>query len=355
MTSPTPDEAAEANAYRHQFFWGALPMGFVEATGSDAVRFVDNFTTASVSGFAVGGGGESFFTDGRGWVIALATILRTDSGLLVCTPPGLAATLCEHLEHYHIREKVDLRDASAEIACLLVTGPAAKAGLSDGGKIPPPQDAATADPSLKTGMESFSCGPLGPLCEQPLPTVGAGHLTTSLGGIEVRIVCTLGQGADGYWILVARDRLHELAVKLTDAGLPQVDETTLETLRIEARYPSVADILAKTLPQELGRDARAISFTKGCYLGQETVARLDAMGHVNRRLVLLAIDAAAPLAVPVPILQGDTEVGIVTSASHAPNSGGLAGLGLVQVKALASDQLTVGGKAARVVAEEDVR
>ena len=85
------------------------------------------------------------------------------------------------------------------------------------------------------------------------------------------------------------------------------------------------------------------------------VARLDAMGHVNRRLVLLAIDAAAPLAVPVPILQGDTEVGIVTSASHAPNSGGLAGLGLVQVKALASDQLTAGGKAARVVAEEDVR
>ena len=114
------------------------------------------------------------------------------------------------------------------------------------------------------------------------------HETVDLGSGVARIVRRVGQGADGYWILAASTVAAVLAERLTAAAVPRVAEADLERLRLEARYPTAADIPPKTLPQELGRDARAISFTKGCYLGQETVARLDSLGHVNRRLMLLA-------------------------------------------------------------------
>jgi folate-binding protein YgfZ len=298
--------------------WAPWPLGLVEASGGDAVRFVDNFTTAAVSALAVGGGSEAFFTDARGQVLTLATILRTEAGLLVLTPPGLAATLRDHLEHYHIREAVELRDASADVAAFLVAGPEAAAAVE----------------------RLAGCTP---------PVEPLAHQTVELGGGVVRIVRTVGQGADGYWILAASATAATVATLLDDAPVPRVDEAELEPLRLEARYPAAADIPPKTLPQELGRDARAISFTKGCYLGQETVARLDALGHVNRRLVLLAIDAPAPPAVPATVTLDGADVGLITSASRSPLTGGPMGLGLVQVKALAAGDLRVAGAPARVV------
>jgi len=95
--------------------------------------------------------------------------------------------------------------------------------------------------------------------------------------------------------------------------------------------PHPVDIRDKTLPQELGRDRRAISFTKGCYLGQETVARLDALGHVNRRLAVVVI--AGPVAPDADVLCGSEAWGRVTSAAIAPHLGGTVALGLLAARA----------------------
>ena len=309
---------AAAPAVRQAAAWAPLPIGLVEATGGDAVRFVDNFTTAAVSPLPVGGGSEAFFTDAKGQVLTLATILRTDTGLLVSTPPGLATTLRDHLEHYHIREAVALRDASADIAAFLVAGPHAAAALERLGGSGAPRETLA-------------------------------HAMVSLGGIVARIVRVAGQGADGYWILAPATCATAIADLLADA-LPRADDGDLEALRLEARYPTAADIPPRTLPQELGRDASAISFTKGCYLGQETVARLDALGHVNRRLVLLAIDAPEPPPVPATVTLDGADVGLVTSVARSPRAGGPVGLGLVQVKALAVGELRVAGSVALVAA-----
>lgn len=317
MREPREIPVAGASFVRAAAAWAPWPFGLLEASGDDAVRFVDNFTTAAVSALAGGSGSEAFFTDARGQVLALATILRAETGLLVVTPPGLAATLRGHLEHYHIREAVELRDASADTAAFLVAGPQAAAVVE---------------------RLSGSAAPVDPFA----------HRTVSLGGAGARIVRVAGQGADGYWILVATAAAAAVADLLANA-LPRADDGDLEALRLEARYPVAADIPAKTLPQELGRDARAISFTKGCYLGQETVARLDALGHVNRRLVLLAIAAPGPPAVPATVTFDGVDVGLITSAAHSSIAGGPVGLGLVQVKALAAGDLRVAGAAARVV------
>jgi folate-binding protein YgfZ len=298
--------------------WAPLALGLVEATGADAVRFVDNFATAAVSRIAAGGGSEAFFTDARGQVLALATILRSETALLIVTPPGLATTLRDHLEHYHIREAVEVRDVSAEFAAFLVVGPTAAAAVE---------------------RLSGSAPPVAPLV----------HAPAAIGDAAVRIVRIVGQAADGYWIFTPVGDTATVAERIAAAALPRADSAALEALRIEARYPAAADIPAKTLPQELGRDDRAISFTKGCYLGQETVARLDALGHVNRRLVLLAIESAEPPQVPVAVEAGGVEVGTLTSACRAPWAGVSVGLGLVQVKAFAMGDLRVGAATARVV------
>lgn len=295
--------------------WAPRPFGLLVASGGDAVRFVDNFTTAAVSALACGGGSEAFFTDARGQVLALATILRTETGLLVVTPPGLAVTLRDHLEHYHIREAVELRDASADTTVFLVAGPQAAAAVARLSGSEPPGDTLA-------------------------------HRAVELGGVAARIVRVAGQGAAGYWILTDATATAAVTRLLADA-LPRADDAELESLRLEDRYPAAADIPSKTLPQELGRDARAISFTKGCYLGQETVARLDALGHVNRRLVLLAIDAPEPPAVPATVTLDGAEVGLLTSAARSPLTGGPVGLGLVQVKALAAGELRVANAVAR--------
>ena len=318
MREPAEIPTGRAPSVRPAAAWAPRSLGLLEASGRDAVRFVDNFTTAAVSTLTIGGGTESFFTDARGQVLALATILRTDTGLLLVVAPGLATTLRDHLEHYHIREAVELHDASADAAALLVAGPdaaAAVAGLT--GSTPPGEPLA--------------------------------HQTVDLGGGGARIVRVVGQGGDGYWVLAAPTAATAVAKLLDEAAVPRIADADLEPLRLEARYPAADDIPPKTLPQELGRDARAICFTKGCYLGQETVARLDALGHVNRRLVLLAIDAPEPPAVPATVTLDGADVGLITSADRSPVTGRPVGLGLVQVRALAAGELRVAGMPARVV------
>jgi len=146
-----------------------------------------------------------------------------------------------------------------------------------------------------------------------------------------------------------RSAADALAAAFLAAGLPRAESADVEAARIEARYPAAADIPPRTLPQELDRDARAISFTKGCYLGQETVARLDALGHVNRRLVLVAVAADEPPPPGAAVRQGGEEVGTVGSGCRSREPGSALVLAIVHVKALGGGPLEVGGAAGRVV------
>ena len=173
--------------------WASRSFGLLEASGAEAVRFVDNFVTASVSALPIGGGSEAFFPDARGQVLALATILRTETGLLMATPPGLAATLRDHLEHYHIREAVELRDISADAAAFLVAGPQAAVAVER-------------------------------LCGSAPPAEPLAHQTVDLGGMVARIVRVAGQGADGYWILAASTAAAAVAGLLNAAAVPRVDD-----------------------------------------------------------------------------------------------------------------------------------
>jgi len=93
----------------------------------------------------------------------------------------------------------------------------------------------------------------------------------------------------------------------------------VETCRIESGMPKYAvDITDANLPQEINRNEQAISFTKGCYLGQETVARIDALGHVNRLLVGVKMESSTVPESGVELTVGEKVVGKVTSSTYSP-------------------------------------
>jgi folate-binding protein YgfZ len=297
--TPTPDDAPTGYRHlRHDVAWGELPpRALVLATGRDAVAFVDRFTTASLGVLAPGRGTESVFCDARGHVLAVALVLRTDAGLEIDAGAPAGSALLDHLEHHHIREQVEFRDASSAHATVLVAGPAAADWLES-----------------RLGVVAVSPGD---------------HAHGTAGGTAVQVIRVAGYGPAAFLIRAAAADAAALRSWLVDAGLPMATADAIDTLRIEERTPATADILEKTLPQELDLPARAISFTKGCYLGQETVARLDALGHVNRRLTLVGCDGRVPPAAGTPVLADGAPVGTITSACAAPGADASLALALV--------------------------
>jgi folate-binding protein YgfZ len=290
----------------------------IMASGGDAARFVDKFTTAALARLAPGESAEGFFADVRGWVIALATIVPTDDGLWIDCPPGMARRLHAHLEHHHIREDVELVDASETRAAHVVAGPESTAWLAA-------------------------------RCETATPPRLLGHVRTRLGGIDVAVVRMDWCGPEGFLVQSSAADASRLRGWLAAEGLPRASAAAVETVRIEERYPYPVDMPDKTLPQELDRTARAISFTKGCYLGQETVARIDAVGHVNRVLALLAMDGQALPEPNAAVTLAGEPVGVITSTCLSPLVGGPVGLALVHRRAVAAgSELRVNGVATRI-------
>jgi folate-binding protein YgfZ len=167
-----------------------------------------------------------------------------------------------------------------------------------------------------------------------LPPLGT--TTRPLNGVWLRRVDWLLQPA--YLTLGSQHAIEALQARLLQPGFETpVLGTAAEwdALRIDAGFPAYGvDITDDHLPQEVGRTARCISFTKGCYLGQEPIARLDAMGHTNRELRRLLCDGTE---VPAPGTElrdaaTDQVVGQITSAAANPHGDGAVALGYLKSK-----------------------
>ena len=317
--------------------------------GEDAVRFVDGFTTASIAGLSAGEGCEGFFPDARGQVLAFATLFRATDGVWIdADPSGASAarespagsdgatgawSLADHLERYHIRERLRIIDRSEELSAVVIAGPAAAGWLGAASAGLPPSspfahDLVRMEDCLSAAFPG-RCGPISAV-------IARGEWV----------------GPDSFLVVVARGDRERLIAFLDAAGIPEAGAAAVDAVRREEGRPLVADIPPRTLPQELSRDRRAISFRKGCYLGQETVARLDALGHVNRRLVGIVTPREIPLSVGMAVVDGAVEgiVGTITSAGPSPRFDGWLGLSIVRTAALGPDaRLEVAGTRARWV------
>lgn len=170
------------------------------------------------------------------------------------------------------------------------------------------------------------------------------HVSATLGGREVRLIAT-DLGVDVLALAEDRDAVRSA---LLDAGAEPVDEAIAEIVRVEHGRPRYGlDLDETVIPQEAGLNDRAVSFTKGCYVGQETVARLFYKGKPNRHLRGLKL--SGPVVTGAALQLGDKEVGQLGSSVVSPVHGPI-GLAIVRREAGVGDVLGVeGGATATIV------
>lgn len=271
--------------------------------GPDRARFLHNLTTNDIQKLAAGQGCEAFVTTLQGKTLAFATIHAAPDALWLRTEAASAEGLNPHFAKYSLFDDVQIDDQTGATGELHVLGP-----LSD--RL---QEAVGAD----------------------LPELGEFGLgTIAIDGQEAILIRESPAGLPGWTCIGPRESIAELGRRLDLLGVPSLPPEVFEALRIEAGTPvSGRDVTPENLPQELDRDARAISFRKGCYLGQETVARLDALGHVNKIWRGLIVDDSVVPAVGATLISAEGKAaGTITSAAFSSALGGPIAAGFVRVK-----------------------
>ena len=263
-------------------------LGVVHVAGADAIKVLNGLCTANLSALAVGGATEAFFPDDRGRVLAHGTVARDADGAWIIGQLPDATELAAHIDRFIFREEAAPRDVTTQWHARLV----------DGG-----------------GAMHVLAAEFG-IAQETLAAIDSGEINTPYLNIKVVRLPITSTGAQ-LW-LVPKEQAVKMDSGLITCGLELADGAEFEARRIANFWPTAGrEINERSLPQELDRDERAISFTKGCYLGQETVARLDALGEVQKKLCLVRLEGNEQVYEGDTLLRDSKEVGKLTSV--APN------------------------------------
>ncbi|HEV7279216.1 MAG TPA: hypothetical protein VGN57_03300 [Pirellulaceae bacterium] len=245
------------------------PWTIWRVTGADRATFFHNFCTAELKKRASGEGCEGFVLTSQGRILDFVFFTPLGETLWIDGYGDRHEVWNSHFDRYRFTEKVVWHNVGSDTLCLYVSDAAAFDALGIG-----PDD---------EGARAYS---------SRLATFGDAELV-------VRRVDWLGRV--GWTLFVPLRHADAIIDRLASNGFEEATLTEWHRLRALHLTPLVGhDLSEKNLPQEAGRDAMAISYTKGCYLGQETVARLDMMGHVNWKLSL--IEGPVPAGDPPPEL-----------------------------------------------------
>lgn len=264
----------------------------IELIGEDRASFLHGLCTNDVRKLSNGAGCEAFITNVQGKTLGFVLIFSGPHSLVIETVPGQGEKLRHHFDKYLIRAKVEIVDRSEDWAGWLLSGPQSAAMLK----------------------EVISHG------DVPTHLLESREVTIGHSPVWIRRVDIAGPV--GFFVDCRRGDTSHVGSLLHQAGADRCGREAFEAARIEAGFPLFGkDITENNLPQEVARDARAISFVKGCYLGQETVARIDALGHVNRTLVGLRYLESNLPKVGASVLAGEEPVGTVTSVTWSPRYG----------------------------------
>jgi folate-binding protein YgfZ len=266
--------AAARDSLAHRF----RPAGILDVTGADRETFLQGQLTQDVRGLAPGESRPAAGLTPKGKLLFVARVVGLEDRLRLVVPETLRQRVLDHVRKYAVFSKVAVEDRSADILRVGLYGRAAPGLALPGGidRLP--------------GEGELSCG-----------------------------------------LLVPAGRRAELETHLSGAGSVAVSADAAEVLRVEAGRPRYGtDMDESNLPDEVGM-TDAISTTKGCYVGQEVVARLRTYGRVNRRLVLFrfpdgSIGAGSVLGRTGEETPARTEAGRVTSSVVSPRLGPI-GLG----------------------------
>jgi tRNA-modifying protein YgfZ len=286
--------------------------GKLALTGPEAKSFLNGQVSNEIEALEPGTGCYAALLTPKGKMLADLRVLDigppTHELLLLCERSALQA-LFDALRRFNIGFDAELHKRTLQRGLLSLIGPKADAPL--GGQSPEWRE--------------------------------HDNVAAEIGGAPVRLVRT-DVGIDVICDSEATDRVK---AALIDAGAVQIDEPTADVLRVERGRPRYGvDLDDSVIPQEAGLNDRAVSFTKGCYVGQETVARLHWRGKPNRHLRGLRLGEQVEPGTELRL--GEREVGRITSVAASPRFGTV-GLALVRREAQPGDVLDAGGVSAEVV------
>jgi folate-binding protein YgfZ len=269
--------------------------GKLALTGAGAKEFLHGQVTQEITGLTPGHGCYAAFLTPKGKMLGDLRVLDSGGELLLDTERSALQALFNMIRSYSLGYDVELHKRTLECGLLSLIGPLADELLTAAGPTPGPEE--------------------------------HDHRELTLGGRRVRAIRT-DVGID---LLLGAEDVALVHRKLIEQGAVEVTEAAAETLRIERGRPRYGiDLDDSVIPQEAQLNQRAVSFTKGCYVGQETVARLFYRGKPNREL--RGLSSAEPLAVGTELRLGDRVVGTVTSSTVSPRFGAIA-LALVRREA----------------------
>jgi len=296
-------------------------LATIAARGKDRESFLQNMLTNDVRSLAPSTGVPAAFLTVKGKLVSDLLVFKSDSFLLQMERER-AEPFRKALDRYIISEDVALESRAQSEAMFSLEGPKASGILAE-----------------LTGISLSDLDELAHLHFRSL----------DLSGVPARITAQRRELTPRFDVTASPDAAKSLLERSLERGALLGGESVREARRIEASRPRFGiDMDESHLPLEAGLD-EAISFQKGCYIGQEYVVRLAHRGHVNRKLAGLRLSGVEAPASGSPVLHGDEEAGTVTSSALSPAFGGaLAFAYLKRGHWEPGTEVTVGGATATV-------
>ena len=282
--------------------------GCLKATGEDALDLLNRLSTNKVDHLEPGHWAPTVLTTDRGRIVDLLWVVHAGDNVLLITSPGQQQPVIEWLDKYTIMEDLEVEDVSRSTAVVALAGVGADAVLGQ----------AEDEPDYLPGRVYQAA-------------------TVSVGGVEAITVSRPLGGLACRLLILPEDASAAATSALAEAGAVTADADQWETLRVLNGSPAFGSEMGEPYnPLEAGLIG-AIDFTKGCYIGQEVIARLDSYDRVQKYLAVLRFSDGADATVGASLAHEGRTAGTVTSLYRTPG-GELRGLGYVRTAAASPGQ-----------------
>jgi tRNA-modifying protein YgfZ len=305
MSSDAYGSALETVALVDRRHWGQI-----EVSDADRLRFLHNQTTNALQSLQPGQGCDTVFVTSTARTIDLVSAYVGPSAVRLLCSPGMAQPLIDWMDRYiFFADKVKLSNLSTQAGALSLVGPKAAECLQ------------------RLGWGEVAIATLPPTAPE------FQHMTTEIDGLPFTLAVGTGLALPGYTLLAETKVIDVLWQRLLETGIAVLSATDWEHLRITQGRPMPAhELTDEDNPLEAGL-WQTISFNKGCYIGQETIARLNTYQGVKKQLwgIRLAGESVENLETGMTIWHDQEKVGTLTS--WIPTSDGVIGLGYIRTKA----------------------
>jgi folate-binding protein YgfZ len=284
--------------------------GRIVVSGRDRASYLQGLLTNDIPALKAGEGCYAAYLTPQGRMISDLWVYELGDVILLNLAGDVTAAVLAKLDQFIFSEDVKLGDVSETFAQIAVVGP----------------DAARIVGALLDEPPAAPDVSLGALPEH-------GNLRGQIDGSPVIVTRVTDTGEPGFDVYVERERSERLKTRLVSEGAQEAGEETADVLRVEAGVPAFHhDMDEDTIPLEAGIESRAISMTKGCYVGQEVIIRVLHRGHgrVAKKLVGLVLDGESPPARGTIVKSADRAAGAITSSVRSPALGRAIALAYLQ-------------------------